>query len=567
MTKRAQTKVKATTAEKKPTTTPRQNTQPRPRPKTDPIERLVVIDRLEVGPVELRRDRLRAPYRVVNGEDVHETHLVYRYQEKVFEKNDPGSIHLASVIAAQVALNYGLFCREIVLHGPFDPHDRRFLEEMLENTSREIYVKKFLEPNPFLTDAVRDLPAEPRERFTRAKLVFPDAVDKAEPMPWDTNPEHYAVLSSGGKDSLLSFGLLHELGIQAHPIFGNESGRHWHTALNAYRHFQEYVPYSTRVWMNSDRVFSWMLRHLPFIRPDFHSLRTDEYPIRLWTVAVFSFGALPLIRKRGLGSLLIGDEYDTTVPARHQGIPHYDGLFDQSIYFDHALTRYMRAKGWSVDQFSLLRNLSEFLIEKTLSERYPELLQLQMSCHATHLDGTRARPCGRCEKCRRIIGMLLAVGQRPTQCGYSEEQVGAAKLDLVDKGIHQEKEAIADLALQLHERGVIAEPRLGGVRGRRHPEVQQLRFHPKRAPIDELPLSIRPAILGALLHHATGAVERKDGAWIPLDPRTDPRFRAAGHHDATRGSEPGKLVAKAPPGPSSHIWGELTWPDAKKRLA
>jgi len=49
-----------------------------------------------------------------------------------------------------VALNYGLFCREMVFRGLFDASDRKFLTDMLANTAREIYVKKILQPNPFL---------------------------------------------------------------------------------------------------------------------------------------------------------------------------------------------------------------------------------------------------------------------------------------------------------------------------------------------------------------------------------------------------------------------------------
>jgi len=162
----------------------------------------------------------------------------------------------------------------------------------------------------------------------------------AEGPAWGGAPSKHAILSSGGKDSLLSYGMLNELGLDVHPVFVNESGRHWYTALNAYRHLRDTHGTTARVWTNSDRVFAWMLRHLPLVRQDFSRVRSDEYPIRLWTVAVFAFGALPVLRKRGIGRLLIGDEYDTTVRPQHRGIPHYGGLFDQSRYFDDELTRY-----------------------------------------------------------------------------------------------------------------------------------------------------------------------------------------------------------------------------------
>ena len=37
-------------------------------------------------------------------------------------------------------------------------------------------------------------------------------------------------------------------------------------------------------------------------------------------------------------------------------------------------------------QFSVLRHLSELLIEKILVERYPDLQAMQVSCHAAHKD-------------------------------------------------------------------------------------------------------------------------------------------------------------------------------------
>ena len=48
----------------------------------------------------------------------------------------------------------------------------------------------------------------------------------------------------GYYDSLLSYGLINELGYETHPIFINESGRHWLTALNAYKYFQKNISYN-----------------------------------------------------------------------------------------------------------------------------------------------------------------------------------------------------------------------------------------------------------------------------------------------------------------------------------
>jgi hypothetical protein len=244
---------------------------------------------------------------------------------------------------------------------------------MAENTAREITVKKFLEPNPFLVGEAGALKAVPQKKYLQARFTFSPSGEAAPPAwrLWETDRNRHCILSSGGKDSLLSHGLITELGRESHPIFINESGRHWFTALNAYRHFRENIPRTGRVWVNSDRLFNWMLRRMPFIRKDFQSVRHDEYPIRLWTVAVFLFGVLPLMRRRSIGRLVIGDEFDTSRRIAHQGIPHYDGLYDQSIWFDNAMSRYFQRKGWAVSQFSLLRPLSEILIETVLAKPTP----------------------------------------------------------------------------------------------------------------------------------------------------------------------------------------------------
>jgi len=545
---------------------------------------LEVLERLEVGPIRVEPDRLVCPYTVFpkKGEP-EELSLSYRYEEPVFDPKDPASVNLAAMIAAQVALNYGLFASEIVFHGPFDRHDRRFLDVKMENTSREILVLKLLEPNPFLTGTARELPALPRDRYTRATLRFPDAEEGdalSRSAAWGEDPRKVVVLSSGGKDSLLSLGLLREIGAEAHSIFLNESGRHWLTALRAYRVLHEQDPLVTRVWTSSDRVFNAMLRHLPFIRPDFQTLRSDEYPIRLWTVAVFLFGALPLLKKRGIGRLVIGDEYDTSVRGSHQGIQNYRGLFDQSIWFDHALSRYFQHKGWNVAQFSVLRPLSEMLIEKVLAARYPELLRLQLSCHAAHTEGDTVLPCGRCEKCRRIVGMLSALGVDPGLLGYTKEQIARSLRELGEKGVHQESAGARHMAYLLRERGVLPAETPGLPEARAVPEVVQLRFHPERSPLHAVPDDFREPLLRILLQHADGAVERSGRVWLPIDPLHHPSlhhpypFQAAsarkGETPVTRESRTAAQGdgsdAHRPTTRSDFLLAEMTWPEAEQRL-
>ena len=541
---------------------------------TDPLSRLVVFDRLEVGPVKVEKRRLVAPYRL--HQDGVEDHmdLIYSYDEDVFDPFEAESLNLAGMMAAQVALNYGLFCRTIVFNGVYDGRDRRFLRRMAENTAREILVKKFLEPNPFLVGDARRMPPVKQLKYARAELLFPQAGSGSPGTSWrlwSSDRSRHCVLSSGGKDSLLSYGLVNEIAGswgETHPIFINESGRHWFTALNAYRYFAGHIPHTARVWVNSDRIFSWMLRHMPFVRKDFADIRSDEYPIRLWTVAVFLFGALPLLRKRGIGRLIIGDEYDTTERRAFEGIHHYDGLYDQSITFDNALSRYFLQKGWAISQFSLLRPLSELLIEKTLLERYPLLQRHQMSCHATHKADDGIHPCGRCEKCRRIVGMLSALGADPTDCGYTELQVDDCLANLPAGGLHQEAPAVEQLFFMLNQRSSAKSSagNHGYPRAKEHPEILKLRFDPERSPVNAIPTNLRRPLFDILMEHAAGAIRRQGRKWLEYDVLHDPEVLQPYPYEI----EPVRIgEGKQEPAASTssrYLWGELTSPDAAEQL-
>jgi len=531
---------------------------------------LLVIERLEVGPIRFEPRRLIAPYKVVQAAKEDSIDLIYHFEEDVFDPDEPGSKNLASMIAAQVALNYGLFCKEIIFHGCFDRYDRVFLEEMAQNTAQEIFVKKFLEPNHFLCGDIAAVPAVKVESYLQAKIIFADssAGDTNEHSIWQVDRDHHAVLSSGGKDSLLSFGLLNELGYETHPIFINESGRHWFTALNAYRYFRATHPHTTRVWTTSDRVFSWMVRHLPFIRQDFSTVRSDEYPIRLWTVAVFLFGTLPLLRKRGIGRLVIGNEFDTTRRFTSAGISHYDGLYDQSRYFDTTLTRYFLRKGWGICQFSILRQLSEILIEKILVERYPHLQKNQVSCHAATLKNSWVRPCGKCEKCRRIVVMLAAIGADPSRCGYTSQQVEQCLNSFTCEGINQEHAGVQHLTFLLIQKGMVQPSHKGLVAAKERSEVMKIRIDAEHAPIEGIPIDLRKPLFDIFLKYADGAVRRAGRRWIDCDLFTDGELLKPYPFESpvTKLSYGGSTMFSSSPEKKHYLMGELTWSEARERL-
>ena len=167
---------------------------------------LLCIDRLTVGPVRIEKQRLVAPFTVRRGGRADTQELIYRWEEPVFDPADPHAQNLAILIAAQVALNYGLFCREIVFKGPLDEHDRRFLADAAENTAREIWVKKLLSREPLPRGRCGAAWSRAAcEKYLQAQLVFDGPPARGRLPPWTVTRKRHAVLSSGGKDSLLSW--------------------------------------------------------------------------------------------------------------------------------------------------------------------------------------------------------------------------------------------------------------------------------------------------------------------------------------------------------------------------
>ena len=480
------------------------------------IRSLVVLSKLSVHQITVEPKRVKAGYTLIKSDgSTVSNELIYSYDTVYFDKKKAEDVNLASMMLAQVALNYGLFCETIEFDGLYDETDKSFLRDMMENTSREILVNKFLHKNEFLKPPYDSVQAEKLDRYTAATIEFVNtdfAHLKLKKTSCTTDLDQYCILSSGGKDSLLSYGLIKEIG-EAHPVFINESGRHWFTAINSHKYYKAVEPNTVKPWCNSDRIFNWMVRQMPFIKENFQNIRADIYPIRLWTVAVFLFGTLPIVRKRNIGNVLIGNEYDTTVKGSHEGISHYHALYDQSKYFDNALTRYYKRKGWNIYQYSVLRSLSELLILKVLVKRYPELQAQQVSCHAAHEEKGQMLPCGKCEKCRRIVGMLKALNEDPKRCGYSDAQIEKALNDLSERSVKQIGSDAAHLYYLLVSQGLILRNEHVSKLAREHPEIVKLRFDNERSMMADLPVHIRKPLFDILLGYSDGAVRLHDRKW------------------------------------------------------
>jgi hypothetical protein len=248
---------------------------------------LVFFRELRVSDPKLSPDRSTSTYTFVDrrGRKRAPLTLHYKFPAPLYANGalrDHARLHHAIP-----SVNYGLFCERIVYEYPLASEDLAYLREMEGITAREQYLNRFARETPHelilpkfhvplaefepeAVEAVATLHAEPA-----------DASDRGHAGP--TDPERYAVLSSGGKESLLTYGLLRELDEDVTPVYINESGRHWYTALMAHRYHARTDKRTRRIWSSVDRLYVGANRILPCIRPEFHRIEADSYPMQLFT--------------------------------------------------------------------------------------------------------------------------------------------------------------------------------------------------------------------------------------------------------------------------------------------
>ena len=160
--------------------------------------------------------------------------------------------------------------------------------------------------------------------------------------------------------------------------------------------------------------------------------------------------------------------------------------------------------------------------------------------------------------------MLRRLGADPARCGYTAEQIEHCLRALASPASHQEAAGERPAADHARRGGATCRVTASSRRtSRPHPEVLKLRFDRERSPIDGIPADLRRGLFQIFLEHADGAVRRTGRVWVPTDPLDDPElFSPYRFEPRERGVERVGPTGAARP----HLLGELTWPEAERRL-
>ena len=410
-------------------------------------------------------------------------------------------------------LNYGLFAKKIQLDFPISTADDALLNDLNAVFSRDIFVNKIAHgDNPYILPrffqketSITPLDGDPKAKIVPAKVIPDDAITSSP------DPMKVGILSSGGKDSLLTYGLLKELGADVFPLYMNESGGHWRTALTAYQYHQRHEPNTQRVWTNVDRFYTFMLDHLVFIRPDHRRIWHDMYPIRLCIFPFYIFSLLPIFVDQGIGNVLLGSEFDDLrYEIQYKGISHYFGVYDQHQDYDVRMNRWYQDRIPGIFQWSALRNISGLVDQKILVQRYPVLAKLQRSCHSCHLKNGKVYPCGKCSKCLGILLYLLANGSDPTMMNYQKKDIDYFYAHVGASSLKLDKDEKDQSFFLLNEKGSV--PKVECV-----DHVEKIHLHPATCDPGLYPRQFRSRLLDILEEYTTGYCVLRNGEWVPAE--------------------------------------------------
>jgi hypothetical protein len=266
---------------------------------------------------------------------------------------------------------------------------------------------------PFAADLLGESSTEWIKTYLESMIICRNDVTEMPPLP-ESNFEEKAIINfSFGKDSLLSFALAREIGLNVDllrieesnvpmmnqclnasgEMLSNKFNVNIHRVKNETGSLSDYNYWKVRQteWGNGDFITNNTLLSLPFI----HNLKC-KYLI---------FG-----NERSCNDYYINSEGYKSYP-----------VFDQSSSWLRELTKITKlATNNQTTVCSIIEPIHELAIIKILHKRYPEIARYQISCF-TDIDLNDGKKwCMNCSKCARTFVFLKANGIDVKNLGFTE---------------------------------------------------------------------------------------------------------------------------------------------------
>ncbi len=232
------------------------------------------------------------------------------------------------------------------------------------------------------------------------------------------NTKNRAVIPfSFGKDSLLTFALSRELGIEPHAVFFREPKSPFEN-----RHKRKLA----------DRFFEEFSTNVEFFPVSAGRLRQTSGNWWGWDMVLTQYTLLLLPYLFGLRARYLFWAHEQSCNDFFCDTEGYmvNPVFEQSRNWLLTSNNLARQLGSNSVFASLLEPIHEIAIMKILHSRYPAIGKYQMSCFSEEDSAATKRWCGQCSKCARIYVFMLALGLDPKSVGFTENLLVERKQEL-----------------------------------------------------------------------------------------------------------------------------------------
>lgn len=222
------------------------------------------------------------------------------------------------------------------------------------------------------------------------------------------------LLLSFGKDSLLTYALLRELGVLTVPIFVKEPQSVFENA-----HKRKLADRFNEIF--SEEVFFFPL---PIGR-----LRQSTGLCWGWDIILsqYAFILIPYYFYHQAKYLFFGNEQSCNFYTQDEEGFFVNPVFEQSVYAMQHLQDIPKQFFINTHIGSLVEPLHEIFTTYILHYRYPEIGQFQMSCFSETPEAQKRRWCGNCEKCARMYIFFKALAIPPKRVGFYQNDMLSAK--------------------------------------------------------------------------------------------------------------------------------------------
>ncbi len=284
----------------------------------------------------------------------------------------------------------------VVYHFPHPPIESVFFKMLLYTIPMNVFENKNLTTSSLLKDFYN---VNFQTQFKSLNFFYSGKKAKKR------LKNNAIVLFSFGKESLLTLGLLKELGVSFFPIFIKEP-----QSVFENRHKRKLA----------ERFFKEFGKEVNFFPLPVGRLREGTGLYWGWDIILsqYAFTLLPYYFYHQAKYVFFGNEQSCNFYLKDKEGYYINPVFEQSVAAMQLLQSIPKLFFISTNIGSLVEPLNEIFITYILHHRYSKLGTFQMSCFSEEEEAKKRRWCGACEKCARIYIFFKGLRISPERVGF-----------------------------------------------------------------------------------------------------------------------------------------------------